>query len=141
MFDTANGFPFVASGATNSPIPAAGATFSLKALDIPVAVVRILHQTYQLNIRVLDAKTGKSLGFTETGYQTETDRNTNDEANQYWSFTWKGGVVQAGDLQTAKPVPDGVYKLRVEALKMTGNPKNINDYYTWTSAPITIKRA
>ncbi|KAL5632826.1 hypothetical protein ACGC1H_005690 [Rhizoctonia solani] len=37
-------------------------------------------------------------------------------------------------------IPDGSYKIFLRALKITGNPKNEEDYEVWTSPQIDIKR-
>ncbi|KAH8923038.1 subtilisin-like protein [Atractiella rhizophila] len=54
-------------------------------------------------------------------------------------FTWDGTVSPDG--VSSVDAENGSYKLYFRALKINGNPENNDDYESWASTTITIKRA
>ncbi|KAI8872247.1 subtilisin-like protein, partial [Ramicandelaber brevisporus] len=158
-FDVAGKYPSLLSVKTKKPpLPSPVApflpVFTMVDRDLVAVGVRNLHPTRQLNVRVLDAATNTSLGFIEDGYQKWYGRNDHSPGNAVTWFVWKGGVIQGVDrpdgpdnlfgaksvntTAEARPVPDGTYRLKVEALRPFGDLSNPDEYETWVSNPFVV---
>ncbi|KAI8870978.1 subtilisin-like protein [Ramicandelaber brevisporus] len=116
-------------------------TFSLNGTDVPAVRTRSMHPTAVFAVRVLDGNNDKPLGYIDNdGYQTYFGRNMDKDGARYYTWPWSGGVFQLKNLTDIRPLPDGKYKLRVEALRPEGNFNNIRDYETWTTPAFLVKR-
>jgi hypothetical protein len=137
----ASGFPTIFSPVSGKPANA-GEVFSLKGDDAPVVVVRIVHPTKHIYVKVIAAD-GKELG-TAVGSETEySGRNDNSEANLSTQIKWDGTYMKTGTgaKDPAEAVKDGKFTLKVLALRPSGKKGNAADYQTWTSTEIVVDRS
>ncbi|KAI8869936.1 subtilisin-like protein [Ramicandelaber brevisporus] len=128
----------------SSTSPAASpVTVSTKDADYVVLNVRVVYPTPLLQIRVLNATDDSSLGLiADGGYHPWAGTS----GNRTYQFSWDGQVIpvpkdtesETSSLGDVHSVPDGSYRLRVEALR----PGSANDerlFDMWTSARFIIK--
>jgi len=69
----------------------------------------------------------------------------NQTAGGYFAISWDGRLISTlksggGTKTSAKNMPNGNYRLRVEALKPLGDANNPADIETYTSPTFTIAR-
>jgi hypothetical protein len=135
-----SGLPTLFSPTTGKPA-VAGDVFSLKGTDQPNTVVRLVHPSKHILVKVLAAD-GTELG-TAVGTESEYNgRNDNTPTNLSNQLPWDGTFMKngAGAKDPAETAKDGKYKLKFLALRPFGKKGNAADYQTWTSPEFTIDR-
>jgi len=136
-----SGLPALFSPATGKP-SSAGDVFSLKGLDMPYLIIRLVHPCKHLKVRVVDAQ-GKDVGSVAGADAQYLGRNDNSEENLSIPVPWDGTYAKDGakDPQPAETAKDGKYKLKVMALRPFGDEKNPTSWQTWTSPEFAIDRS
>ncbi|KAF0400559.1 subtilisin-like protein [Gigaspora margarita] len=77
--------------------------------------------------------------FVGTIFQMEFVRRNDFFGGDVSFFNWDGTVLMDNSTMPTT-VPNGSYQIILEALHINGNPKNQNDFMTWRSPIIVIKR-
>jgi subtilisin family serine protease len=133
---TPAGFPWLAklvgTSIVNQPD---GATYTLAGADLPFVVLHLDHQVRVLEIEVVDVATGKSLNL--ASYDEYLARNTGPTSA--FLFAWDGTTFRRPG-KPPTPVPNGIYRLELSALKALGNPRNPAHIERWISPNIIIAR-
>ena len=119
-----------------------GATYSLGTVnglpDIPYTLVHFQHQMENLQVRVLDADTGRPVDRRGAFAVDVTGVDRNETAGGLTAYAWDGSYTTLRGV--TKSVPDGDYVLSLKALKAGGDTWNPEHWETWTSPTITIDR-
>lgn len=121
--------------------------YSMEDGDVPYVLIHFDHQVEYLVAEIYDAESGKPVhpvfydGFVY-GYLPR-----NSSSTSFFAFDWDGtrshsngynGKGYTKDLR--KVVPDGVYMIKIRALKANGDPENSDHWETWESPAFTIDR-
>jgi len=130
-----SGLPALFSPSTGKP-SAAGDVFSLKDKDVPQVIVRLVHPTRHMIVKVLSS-TGAELGTIVGGDQEFTGRNDNTPTNLATPVVFNGKYIKK-DSKDAETVADGKYKLKVQVLRPFGKEANAADWQTWTSPEFVV---
>ncbi|KAI9483825.1 MAG: peptidase S8/S53 domain-containing protein [Benjaminiella poitrasii] len=106
----------------------------------PVTVLRLLTPSAHIKAELLETSTKKSIGEFFTGLDY-VGRNFLTGDQIYTQYVWDGTYVPSTISSASLPIPvaDGTYLFKFSALKNMGDPKNNNDWETWTSGPIVVK--
>jgi minor extracellular serine protease Vpr len=140
---TGNVFPWLAklSGGffTNQP---AGATYTMEGDDIAYFLVHLDHQSRRLQMRILDANTGKPVHPVFDKFVDEEYLPRNSTSTGFFAFAWDGTRIHNSSTSKDlfKIVPDGDYVAELLVLKALGDPNNPAHWESWTSPVITIDR-
>ncbi|CAO3613690.1 unnamed protein product [Cunninghamella blakesleeana] len=89
-----------------------------------------------LDFELIDNKTNQVIG---TPIQRRKFIPRNTLSDKFTTFPWDVSYIPTGNT-TRVPVPNGVYNIRLKALKPFGNPQVPTDFSLWTSSPIEIKK-
>ena len=109
-------------------------TFTLEDGDLPYVLVHLDHQSRLFRLEAFDAVTGKSVGtIFELEYMVRNSTTTG-----FYAFAWDGTTTVKH--KKVFTVPNGQYTIKLSVLKALGNPKNSEDWETWTSPVFDIAR-
>ncbi|KAG1471649.1 hypothetical protein G6F56_002002 [Rhizopus delemar] len=134
IFD--KGFPYVSDGYSRYG-PKDTLTFARNTTG-PYTAFRLLHPTREIKAELIHLKTNIVIGKYWKDL-TYLPRNFLDESDYYNAFSWDGTFFPAGFKGAfSVPAPVDVYKFRVSALKMMGNPHLSSDWEVFTSGPIRL---
>lgn len=124
-------------------------TFTMKGTDFPIIAFKLMFPCRKIKIVVLN-EAGKELGTITDGeaqflgQNDSTGENTSDMTPWDGTFTPgkkpSAGRGKGSDARVVKAL-DGVYSLRLYALKPLGQEENPKDYETWNSVQFTISRS
>jgi minor extracellular serine protease Vpr len=119
-----------------------GDVFTLVGYDIPYILVHMDHHASLLQMRILNAHTGKPVHAVFDKFIDMEYLPRNSTATGFFAFGWDGTRIHnasnSNDLY--KLVPDGDYVVEVLVLKALGNAKNPAHWESWTSPMFTIAR-
>lgn len=121
--------------------------YSMQGDDFPYLLVHFEHQVEVFRVEILEADTGKLIHpvFNVAIYEEYLPRNSTTTG--FYAFAWDGtrifnngfsGVGNTQDVTT--PVPDGMYILRIKALKANGDATNPDHWEMWESPAFEIDR-
>jgi hypothetical protein len=105
-----------------------------KRPDVPIIIPNFATPTYAIFTEVLDYN-HKFIGVVKLYYDFPLTK--------YKGFiiAWNGLIDNPNDKNDqGTAVPDGVYFIRIRALKLFGDINNENDYEVWVSPKFKIKR-
>lgn len=140
---TPNGFPWLTKVIdgfyTNQPD---GATYSMVGEDIAFFLIHLDHQSRRLQMRILDANTGKPVHPVFDKFVDEEYLPRNSTSTSFFVFAWDGTRIHnaSGSKDLYKLVPDGDYVVELLVLKALGDETNPAHWESWTSPVITIDR-
>ncbi|KAI9303941.1 hypothetical protein BJ944DRAFT_231731, partial [Cunninghamella echinulata] len=146
IFDQPNGFPYLSNKEDGSIIFDKNETLvihrdSKKHPQQQSAYLfsRFLTPTALIETELLDGRTGKVLGQAFKPF-TYNPRNTLNEGEQTQYDKWTGKYFPSSSKSlTSINAPNGVYRLRMKALHVFGNPRVASDYDIWVSPLIHIR--
>ncbi len=131
------GFPWLAKlSGTNLINQPDGATFTMAGADTPFILFHLEHQVARLQAAIIDVATGECYGFLDD----EQFVGRNSTATAFFALTWDGTYRPDPDA-TPIPVPNGVYRIDLSALKALGHPGKAAHTEHWSSPPIGVARA
>ncbi|KAG0180822.1 hypothetical protein DFQ28_000608 [Apophysomyces sp. BC1034] len=118
-------------------------TYVLDRKDIkttPFLVFRLVTATAELKPELIDVKTNKVIGYAFNPINYVSRNNLADDEFQNVK-SWDGTYVPTfmADSPFSLPVKEGTYKIRLQALKLLGNPKKAKDWEQWESSPIKVE--
>lgn len=127
---TPNNFPWLARLVGTSYFnQGAGAVFTMAGGDIPYVLLHMDHQARMLQIELIKASNGFSMGkVVNVPYHTRNSTTT-----AFFAYSWDGVL-------RGFTVPDGQYMLKVSVLKALGDPSNPAHVETWMSPMFVIDR-
>jgi subtilisin family serine protease len=147
---TANGFPWLGILYAGSFYNFAENDFwvySMQGDDVPYLLVHFDHQIEVFRVEIIQAKSGQLIHpvFNAAIYEEYLPRNST--AGGFFAFAWDGTRIQSngyngvGNTQDLTiPVPDGMYKLVIKALKANGDANNPAHWEIWESPEFEIDR-
>jgi minor extracellular serine protease Vpr len=143
---TSGGYGFPVLGwspdGVNFGFAAEGDVFTLVGYDIPYILVHMDHHASLLQMRILNAHTGKPVHPVFDKFVDLEYLPRNSTATGFFAFGWDGTRIhnasKTNDLY--KLVPDGDYVVELLALKALGDAKNPAHWESWTSPMFTIAR-
>ncbi|CAO3643919.1 unnamed protein product [Cunninghamella echinulata] len=100
-------------------------------------ISRTIYPSGTLKYELLDGTTKEVIGIA-LNPRKFVPRNSLNKGDIFDSYQWTG-TYQPNGGSSFIPTPDGVYNVRMSALKAFGNPHLATDYVTWTSNNIEIK--
>jgi hypothetical protein len=110
-------------------------------------LVHFDHQIEVFRVEIIQAKSGQLIHpvFNAAIYEEYLPRNST--AGGFFAFAWDGTRIQSngyngvGNTQDLTiPVPDGMYKLVIKALKANGDANNPAHWEIWESPEFEIDR-
>ncbi|MBE0686058.1 MAG: S8 family serine peptidase [Anaerolineaceae bacterium] len=121
--------------------------YSMQGDDVPYLLVHFDHQVEVFRVEIIQAMSGQLIHpvFNAAIYEEYLPRNST--ATGFFAFAWDGtrlqsngynGVGYSQDLTI--PVPDGMYKLVIKALKANGDANNPDHWEIWESPEFEIDR-
>jgi hypothetical protein len=119
--------------ANKNPIPEGGSvTYTMNGTDVPSVVFRLVASPQLLRLSLIDIKTNVTTLANQARYLSRNTRPPSDSA----SYSAK-----ISEFANGTAIPNGTFKLLIQALKITGNQTSPVDYDSWTSPSIIVKRA
>ncbi|RUS34525.1 peptidase S8/S53 domain-containing protein [Jimgerdemannia flammicorona] len=113
-------------------------TYSLNGNDYPTVMVRLLTGTTYIELDIVNSANKTVLGSFANGVYVPRNTILNTQGFfQNFSYSWTGYVTPIGSAKLIS-VPDGVYHIRVSALKMFGDIKKPKDWVRWLSPRLVI---
>ncbi|PKO06549.1 MAG: peptidase S8 [Chloroflexi bacterium HGW-Chloroflexi-3] len=121
--------------------------YSMLGDDVPYLLVHFDHQIEVFRVEIIQAKSGQLIHpvFNAAIYEEYLPRNST--ATGFFAFAWDGTRIQSdgyngvGNTQDLTiPVPDGMYKLVIKALKANGDANNPDHWEIWESPEFEIDR-
>ncbi|ORY97244.1 hypothetical protein BCR43DRAFT_523460 [Syncephalastrum racemosum] len=110
--------------------------------------VRLGSPTARLHSQLLSGNTSEPLGDLTQGQATWLSRNDHSEDNSEFVITWHGRFKPYNINPAIRPqrpgavlvqrVRPGSYRVRIQALKIYGNPASPYDWETWTSPAFEV---
>lgn len=144
-----SGFPVLSSKADelvltgkNETIP----SFSMKGNDIPAVSFRLIHPCRRVVFRLLNGTNGNDMGMVNGGDNRWLGQNGNTPKNSKYEQLFNGTYMEEPGRRSKTPAnstfeaPDGVYKLKLKALKMYGSESKESSYEQWDSIAFRINR-
>jgi subtilisin family serine protease len=147
---TANGFPWLAILYAGSYYNFADNNYwvySMQGDDVPYLLVHFDHQVEVFRVEIIQAQSGQLVHpvFNAAIYEEYLPRNST--ATGFFAFAWDGTRIQSNGYNGVGytedltiPVPDGMYKLVIKALKANGDANNPNHWEIWESPEFEIDR-
>jgi subtilisin family serine protease len=137
-----------------NPVPDSGsATFSMNDTDVPFLFYRLVGGTRLYRLDLIDAQTNdthRSVEIEQQSHPTspfptlgllyKAEYATRDQGSNPGDLSGVQ-VFPAYRFANGSAIPNGRYKILMQALKITGNLKERADYDTWASPVAVIKRA
>jgi len=117
-------------------------TYTIVDGDYPAVAMRLEFPTRRFQTRIYEADTHKLVGQIPGSFKEGIGRN-DEIANMLIIFHWKGDVTtlgMQGAQQTTRDLENGRYYIELMALRPFGDIDNDDDYDTWRSPTITIRR-
>ncbi|KAI8085140.1 peptidase S8/S53 domain-containing protein [Halteromyces radiatus] len=129
----------------------------LDVSGLPAVVCRMITATREIRADIIlaesssdkkdddSSKRSMDISTTVVGYipnfpVLNVDRNRRTLDNYYRQFVWNGEVQATPGLGVARQiVAPGRYSIRVQALRLLGDPANPNHWETWVSNPILVQ--
>lgn len=126
------------SGYANHP---GGAVFTLRDGDVPYLLFHLDHQVQRLRAEIRDAGTGQLIHpIHHLAFDVEVF-GRNSSPTDFYAFPWDGTrIVRDAISGEAREVPNGRYRLVLQALKALGDERNPSHTEAWLSPVITIVR-
>jgi subtilisin family serine protease len=121
--------------------------YTMQGDDFPYLLVHFEHQVEIFRVEILNANSGKLIHpvFNAAIYEKYLPRNST--ATGIFAFAWDGTRIQSNGYKGVGytedmtiPVPDGMYKLLIKALKANGDPNNPAHWEMWESPEFEIDR-
>lgn len=121
--------------------------YTMQGDDIPYLLVHFEHQVEILRVEILNANSGNLIHpvFNAAIYEEYLPRNSTSTG--FFALAWDGtrifnnGFKGTGNTQdVTMTVPDGMYILRIKALKANGDASNPAHWETWESPAFEIDR-
>lgn len=124
-----------------------GWVYSMQGEDVPFLLVHIEHQVVVFRVEIIQAQSGQLVHpvFNAAIYEEYLPRNSTTTG--FFAFAWDGTRIQSNGYKGVGytedltiPVPDGMYKLVIKALKANGDANNPDHWEIWESPEFEIDR-